>query len=118
MLARQIRLGRWFWLATSLGSAIFVQGCAGGVSPQDTANYDGLLSQGNYSGAASFAQAAGKIAPDGASDNLLWSLDTGAAMVYAGDSAHTIPVMDHAEEMMKHHELSKTGDMGQYHAKT
>lgn len=109
---------RRFWLTTSLGAALVVQGCAGGVSRQDAANYDGLLSQGNYAGAASFARSAGKIAPDGASDNLLWSLDAGAAMTYAGDATHTIPVLDHAEEMMKRRDLGATGEMGQYSAKT
>jgi hypothetical protein len=39
-------------------------------------------------------------------------------MTYAGDSARTIPVLDHAEDMMKRRELGGSGDMGQYDAKT
>jgi hypothetical protein len=99
-------------------AALAVQGCAGGVSSRDVAGYDGLLGQGNYPGAASFAVGAGKITPDGNSANLLWSLDAGAAMAYAGDSAHTVPVLDHAEDMMKRRDLGSSGDLGQYHAKT
>jgi hypothetical protein len=111
-------LCRRSWITASFGAAILVQGCAGGVSKKDASNYDGLLSQGNYSGAASFAQAAGKITPDGTSNNLLWSLDTGAAMVYAGESGQTIPVLDHAEDMMKRRDLGSNGEVGQYSAKT
>jgi uncharacterized protein len=87
-------------MTTVFGTTLLLQGCAGSVSPQQSASYDSLLAQGNYSGAASFAQTAGKIAPDGTSSNLLWSLNAGAAMTYAGDAAHTIPVLDHAEDMM------------------
>jgi hypothetical protein len=118
MLVRSAALSRKFWLATTVMSALVVQGCAGGVSRRDTANYDGLLAQGDYPRAALFAVDAGRIGADGASNNLLWSLDAGAAMVYAGDAAHTIPVLDHAEDMMKRRDIGNTGERGQYHAKT
>ena len=118
MLIRSAPQSRGFWPAIPFMAALAVQGCAGGVSSHDVAGYDGLLAQGNYSGAASFAVGAGKIAPDGNSEHLLWSLDAGAAMAYAGDSAHTVPVFDHAEDMMKRRELGSSGDAGQYRAKT
>ncbi|MBC7800005.1 MAG: hypothetical protein H7Z10_05240 [Gemmatimonadaceae bacterium] len=95
-----------------------VQGCAGGVSSQDAAGYDGHLAAGDYPGAAAFAIGAGQVAPDGRSANLLWSLNAGAAMVYSGDGARTVPVLDHAEEMMKLRDVGTTGEMGQYRAKT
>jgi uncharacterized protein len=105
-------------MTTVFGTTLLLQGCAGSVSPQQSASYDSLLAQGNYSGAASFAQTAGKIAPDGTSSNLLWSLNAGAAMTYAGDAAHTTPVLDHAEDMMKRRDLGSSSDAGQYRAKT
>ena len=104
--------------ALVVGSTFLVQGCAGGVSTKDAAGYDGRLAQGDYPGAAAFAVEAGKISKDGKSTNLLWSLDAGAAMVYSGDAARTIPVLDSAEEMMKLRDLGTTSEKGQYHAKT
>ena len=119
MHIRSAMPGRGFWPAIPLMAAFAVQGCAGGVSSRDVAGYDGLLAQGDYPGAASFAVNAGKIAPDGNSENLLWSLDAGAAMAYSGDSARTVPVLDRAEDMIKRRELGgATDDLGQYRAKT
>jgi hypothetical protein len=51
-------------------AAALLAGCAGSVSRQDGANFDAALAQGNYSGAAQFALAAGQIAPNGKSKNL------------------------------------------------
>lgn len=102
----------------SVLAALVVQGCAGGMSSRDASGYDGRLSQGDYPGAAAFAMRAGPVMPDGRSDNLLWSLNTGAAMVYSGEGARTIPVLDQAEDMMKRRDVGTTAEMGQYRAKT
>ncbi len=100
-----------------LGSSFMLQGCAGGVSTKDAANYDGQLANGDYKGAMAAAVDAGKIDKDGKSANLLWSLNAGAAMVYSGD-ARTILVLDGAEDMMKLRDVGTTSEKGQYHAKT
>lgn len=97
---------------------LIVAGCAGSVSTQDIAGYDSLLARGDYAGAAKFATAAGQIAPDGTSKNLLWSLDAGAATVFAGQPAQTIPLLDHAEDMMRQRDLNENAARGQYTAKT
>jgi uncharacterized protein len=115
---RSARLKRQGLPAALLAATFVVQGCAGGVSSRDAANYDGQLAAGNYAGAAAFAVNAGRVAPDGTSNNLLWSLDAGAAMTYAGDSAHTIQVFDQADEMIKRRQRGSSGDAGQYEAKT
>lgn len=64
------------------------------------------------------AISSGQIQLDGSSSNLLWSLNAGAALVYAGGNARTVPVLDHAEDMMKTRDESSVRDRGQYHAKT
>ncbi len=84
---------------------VMLQGCAGQVSRQDAANFDGLLAHGDYPQAAQMAMASGKIAPDGTSNNLAWSLNAGAALIYAGDSRTAIPVLDGAENLMKARDL-------------
>ena len=101
-----------------LFGTLAVQGCAGGASSRDVAGYDSALARGDYHGAARMAVGAGQIGSDGASQNLLWSLDAGAAMVHDGDGARTIPVLDHAETMMKARDLSAFDTSGQYQAKT
>ena len=98
--------------------ALAVQGCAGGVSTTDVASFDGAMGQGDYARAANFAMGAGKIQPNGESPNLLWSLNAGAALVYAGDNTRTVPVLDHAEDMMKSRDESEMVARGQYRAKT
>jgi hypothetical protein len=87
--------------------------CAGQVSKQDAATFDAYLTQGNYSAAAQYAHNAGQIAPDGTSKNLIWSLQDGAALTYAGNTAHVIPVLDGAEALMQKRDLQTVGD-GQY----
>lgn len=101
-----------------LVASLVLQGCAGGVSPGDVSGYDGLLGQGNYAGAAQMAQQAGRIGPDGRSENLLWTLNAGAALTYSGEGARVIPVLDSAEEMMRRRDVGTLSDGGQYRAKT
>ena len=104
--------------ALALATALAVQGCAGGVSTRDVSGFDNAMARGDYNGAAQLALGAGQIGPDGNSKNLLWSLDAGAALVHAGQGARTIPVLDHAELMMKAHDATSFDTSGQYHAKT
>ncbi len=94
-----------------------LSGCAGGVSTKDVASYDNQLKAGDYQGAATSALAAGKIEPNGKSDNLLWSLNAGAALVYSGEPARSLPVFDFAENMIDQRARSSTKDMGQYRVK-
>jgi hypothetical protein len=108
----------YFLPTLSLVAGFMLSGCAGGVSTHDVAGFDSQLKGGNYPGAAASAVAAGKIAPDGKSDNLLWSLNAGAAMVYAGDPAHAIPVLDNAKDMIDQRTKGAIKDKGQYSAKT
>lgn len=101
-------------LLGSVTAAVLLTGCAGGVSRQDAANFDGRLDSGDYKGAAQLALASGKIAPDGSSDNLAWSLDAGAALTYAGEDRQAAAVLDGAEKLMKDRDLDSFGNMGQY----
>ncbi len=96
-------------LASACGVMVLA-GCAGGVSRQDVASFDANLAQGNYPGAAQLAIASGQIAPDGKSNNLAWSLNAGAALVYAGEPQHAVQVLDAAEGLMTSQDLSNFGD--------
>jgi hypothetical protein len=96
-------------LASAYG-LLLLAGCAGGVSRQDVAAFDTDLAQGNYPVAAQVAIASGQIAPDGKSNNLAWSLNAGAALVYAGEPAQAVRVLDGAEDLMKTRDLSSLGN--------
>ena len=109
---------RTLWTVPVLCCGLLLQGCAGQVSSGDANSYDGAMARGDYSGAASFATAVGHIDPEGKSINLLWSLDAGAAMVYAGPVGNTNLVFDHAEAMMRQRDLGDVKEIGQYKAAT
>lgn len=96
------------WIAG--GALMLLSGCAGGVSKQDAANFEGSLAQGNYTGAAQIALTSGQIAPDGKSKNLAWSLNAGAALLYDGETPRVVPVLDGAEALMKEQDLSRVGN--------
>ncbi len=102
-LARRLRSK----LLTSACVLPLLAGCAGGVSHQDLAGFDANLQSGNYPAAAQVAVASGHIAPDGASNNLAWSLNAGAALVYAREPAQAVRVFDGAETLMKKRDLSR-----------
>lgn len=96
--------------AATLGCLLLLAGCAGGMSRQDAASYDSDLAQGNYPAAAQQALSSGHIASDGKSDNLIWSLNAGAALVYADQPPYAIRVLDGAESLMKTRDLSNFGN--------
>jgi uncharacterized protein len=96
-------------LASTCG-LLMLAGCAGGVSRQDVAGFDADLARGNYPGAAQLAIASGQIAPDGKSNNLAWSLNAGAALVYAGEPSHAVQVLDGAEQLMTTRDVSNFGN--------
>ncbi|CAO3425785.1 hypothetical protein [Azospirillum doebereinerae] len=96
-------------LAGMLG-LLLLAGCAGGVSQRDAASFNTTLAQGDYSSAARFALTSGEIAPDGKSKNLAWSLNAGSTLVYAGQPAQAVKVLDGAEELMKDQDLSNFGN--------
>ena len=90
-------------------------GCAGGVSKETQQHFNNLLAVGDYRSAENLAIASGSIKPDGKTENLIWSLQAGAAAFYAKDSATSVRILDGAEAMMKNIDLG--GGSGQYKPK-
>lgn len=89
---------------------LLLAGCAGGVSRQDAMAFNTTLVQGDYSSAAKVALASGAIEADGKSKNLAWSLNAGSTLVYAGQPAQAVKVLDGAETLMKEQDLSNFGN--------
>lgn len=89
---------------------LLLAGCAGGVSRQDAMTFNTTLAQGDYSSAAKVALTSGSIEPDGKSKNLAWSLNAGSTLVYAGQPAQAVKVLDGAEVLMKEQDLSNFGN--------
>ncbi len=85
-------------------------GCASPVSRQDRANFEGTLDAGDYRTAATIAESAGHITPDGHTQNIVWSLNAGEALFEAGDMKSAIPVFDQTEQ------LAQTDDLDKMHA--
>ncbi len=99
----------------SLLLVVLLTGCAGGVSKETQQHFNNLLAVGDYRSAENLAAASGKIQPDGKTENLVWSLQAGAAAFYAKEPANSIKFFDGAEAMMKAIDLGS--GTGQYKAK-
>jgi hypothetical protein len=84
--------------------------CASPVSRQDRANFEGTLDAGDYRTAATIAESAGQITPDGHTQNIVWSLNAGEALFESGDMKAAIPVFDQTEQ------LAQTDDLDKMHA--
>lgn len=104
------------YLLTIFTVVLVLQGCAGGVSRESVKKYDNLLAAGGYQAAANLASADGEL-KDGKSNNLLWSLNAGAAYLYAGQPKQAISALDAAEDIIKQIELGKMSASGQYKIK-
>jgi uncharacterized protein len=75
--------------------------CVGSiVHAADDGRFDNSLRGGDYRGASQIAMASGAVKSDGSSQNLIWLLQAGATLVYAGDAKTAIPVLDGAEKLM------------------
>ncbi|MCX8501539.1 MAG: hypothetical protein ORO03_07585 [Alphaproteobacteria bacterium] len=72
----------------------------------DAEKFRGQMAVGNWQGAATIAQQSGKVDPEARSGELLWSLNDGAASLFADNYKHSIAVFDHAEKLMKFDDLA------------
>ncbi|MFQ6371247.1 COG3014 family protein [Shewanella sp. YIC-542] len=84
-------------LATTL-----LSGCAGMMHQKDANTFDGALHAGDYQAASQFALTeSGYDEKTKDIDDLLWGIEAGAALNYAGRYALSTQVLDAAENAMK-----------------
>ncbi|WP_421863198.1 COG3014 family protein [Motiliproteus sp.] len=96
----------------ALSVAVFLSGCQTVATKQSTADFDTQFSQGDYLAASDTALIAGKIQPDGTSDNLYWSLQAAAALNAQGDYQQSTKIFDSAEILMKGEDTENIGKKG------
>ena len=91
-------------------SVVSLASCASPMSTGDKLNFQAALDAGDYKGAAAMAQSAGHITQDGQTQNVVWSLNAGAAMFDAGDMQNSVRVLDTTEK------LAQANDLNHMHA--
>jgi hypothetical protein len=96
--------------ALMAASVLSLASCASPMSTGDKLNFQAALDAGDYKGAAAMAQTAGHITPDGQTQNVVWSLNAGAAMFDAGDMHNSVLVLDTTEK------LAQANDLNHMHA--
>jgi hypothetical protein len=88
-------------------AAAIVAGCASQVSPQDNANFERFLDQGDYRAAAAAAEQAGRISADGQTQNIVWALNAASALYDSGDMKTAIPILDTTERLAQADDLDR-----------
>ncbi len=78
--------------------------------------FDDYLKVGDYSNAKQFAMTSGGVNADGSARDLLWALEAGAVLLYAGDANTAVHVLDNAEKLMGDRDNSTLS--GQYNYTT
>jgi hypothetical protein len=82
-------------------------GCASTMAPQDKASFQTYLNRGDYRAAAMAAEQAGRITPDGRTQNIVWSLNAATALYAAGDMKTVIPILDTTERLAQNDDLDR-----------
>lgn len=72
----------------------------------DNLDFHGHFDSGDFRGAAAAAMAAGHIGDDGKTENIVWSLNAGAALFNAGDK-RAVPVLDTTEKLAQANDLNR-----------
>ncbi|WP_417226069.1 COG3014 family protein [Amphritea sp.] len=98
--------------ASLLFSAILLSGCNAIQTKQKSADFDQQFEAGQFQAAADTALSAGEITPDGESNSLLWSLQSGSALSAVGQYEFSNKVFDSAELMMKAEDTESLGRKG------
>ncbi|MBY4675522.1 COG3014 family protein [Marinobacterium arenosum] len=84
-----------------LSLAVLMAGCQTLETKKHTQSFDQQFASGDYPLAADAALQAGEISAEGESDDLLWSLQAGAALTASGRYDFSNKVLDGAETLMK-----------------
>lgn len=79
-----------------------LSGCAGLMHGQDTEKFNTYMSAGDFAGASQFAlEKSGYNPEEKTVDDLLWAIEAGATLSYAGQFEKSISLLDASESMMK-----------------
>jgi len=89
-------------LISGVISAVLLSGCTSVMQKNDFKSFNSELSQGNYQEASKVAlEHAGYDPEKGSVDDLLWTIQAGATLNYAGNYDLSVKLLDASEAMMK-----------------
>lgn len=96
-------------LLSSVISIAMLSGCTSMMQKNDFDSFNGKLDTGDFVGASEIAlDHAGYDAESGETDDLLWTLQAGATLNYAGDYELSTKLLDSTETMMKVEDTEST----------
>ncbi|STO98750.1 COG3014 family protein [Grimontia hollisae] len=100
-------------LVSSVISIVMLSGCTSMMQKNDFDSFNSKLDAGDYAGASQVAlDHAGYDKKSGETDDLLWTLQAGASLSYAGDYALSTKLLDATETMMKEEDTESTVSEG------
>ena len=95
-------------LAMALGS-VLLTGCSSMMQKNDFDSFNSKVEAGDYKSASAVAlDNADYDAETGKTDDLLWTIQAGATLSYAGDTALSTKMLDQSESMMKSEDKEST----------
>ncbi|MDB5379641.1 MAG: hypothetical protein JWR00_4087, partial [Rubritepida sp.] len=103
---RKFRASQRVKVPAVLALVALVAACAPQTSPQDFAAFRSAVGAGNYQTAAAVANTLSRPQPDGSGTELLWTLNSGAAELQAGNPARSISQFDVADRLINESEAA------------
>ncbi|WP_245688462.1 COG3014 family protein [Vibrio sonorensis] len=98
---------------SSVISIAILSGCTSIIQKNDFDSFNTKLDSGDFSGASKVAlEHAGYDEESGETDDLLWTLQAGATLNYAGDYELSTKLLDATETMMKEEDTESTVSEG------
>lgn len=96
-------------LISSVVGIVLLSGCASMMQKNDFDSFNGKLDSGDFEGASQVAlDHAGYDKKTGETDDLLWTMQAGASLNYAGQYDFSTKLFDASETMMKAEDVEST----------
>ncbi|MDW1980966.1 MULTISPECIES: COG3014 family protein [Vibrio] len=100
-------------LISSAISVVMLSGCTSMMQRNDFDSFNSKLDSGDFSGASQVAlEHAGYDNDSGETSDLLWTLQAGASLNYAGEYELSTKLLDETETMMKEEDTESTASEG------